>query len=168
MHPVSIFGASCALPAKKADFPPPFSSYNFQLEPKTAYFSWAPLEGVLSTRTFYDDDTGLCRGIVLCYENGGSRAVGQCRLNVDNSVSVSRPTRLCYQNTTYLTPLRRWERPGVRVKFWASGDDSHQHDGEGWECLPLGGFLQLSFTYDTSYVTVEKTLRKEKVDVGQV
>ena len=121
----------------------------------------APLEGVLSTRTFYDDDTRMCMGIVLCYENGGSRAVGQCRVNVDNSVSVARPTSICYQNTTYLTPLRKWKLPGVRVKFWGSGDDSHRHEGEGWECRPLRGFLQLSFADDTSYVTVAENFAEE-------
>ncbi|ETS03492.1 hypothetical protein M419DRAFT_50070, partial [Trichoderma reesei RUT C-30] len=44
------------------------------------YFSWAPLEGVASTVVFRDQDTGYCKGILFRYLNGGSRAIGECRL----------------------------------------------------------------------------------------
>lgn len=158
LQPVSIFGASSA---RKSGFPQPFSLQDFRPEPAGAYFSWAPLRGVLSTCTFYERDTGLCRGIVIYYENGGSRAIGQCRLHVDSSISVVRPTRICFQITTYLTRLRKRERRGVRVEFGGDDDDPHRHSGEGWKCLPLLGVLKLSFTEDSSYVAVGEYVAEE-------
>lgn len=68
------------------------------------------LAGVSSARTFYDADSGLSRGILYRYDSGGERAVGQCRVGVDRSMSVLRPTRVCVRDTTYLTRLRKQER----------------------------------------------------------
>ncbi|KAL2759487.1 hypothetical protein ACRALDRAFT_2030768 [Sodiomyces alcalophilus JCM 7366] len=161
LQPVLVFGASCPTPVEKSGFPRPFSLQDFQPTPPRAYFSWAPLKDVLSTHTFYDKDTGLCRGIILYYENGGSRAVGQCRLHVDDSILVARPSRLCFQATTYLTRIRKQERHGVRVEFGAGGDDPHGHGGgEGWECRPLRGVLELTFTEDASYLAVAEDAQK--------
>ena len=155
LQPISIFGASCARPCKKEDFPQPFPLQDFRPEPAGAYFSWAPLRAVLSTRTFYEKDTGLCRGIVVYYENGGSRAVGQCRLHVDGSTLVARPTRICFLAIMYLSRLGKRERHGIRVEFWGDGHHPHRHNGEGWKCRPLRGDVQLSFTEDSSYLAVE-------------
>ena len=89
------------------------------------------VSGVLSARAFYDGDNGLCRGILLCYENGGERAVGQCRIHVDRSLSVLRPTRVCVRDTTYLISLRKWERSGVEVEFGVEGEGCRHGGGGG-------------------------------------
>lgn len=67
-----------------------------------AYFSWAPLEHVSST--FYDL-AGFCRGIILYYENGGSRSVGECRVQVDSAKRIIDPHWLCFR--AQLHPARR-------------------------------------------------------------
>lgn len=132
---------------------------DFKPEPEGAYFSWAPLAGVLSARTLYDADSGLCRGILFRYENGGERAVGQCRLGADRRMSVLRPTRVCLRDTTYLTRLRKQERAGVEVEFGAGGEACRH--GEGWRCLALRGVMKFSFTAYSSYVSVEDYLAEE-------
>lgn len=157
-QPVSIFGASCPPSTEGADFPIP-TFRKPRLVPGRACFSTAPLQDVSRARMFYDPDTWLCRGILLWYENGGSRAVGQCRVHVDDSTTVDRPTRLCFQATTYLTS-KKWVRPGVRVRFGrdGDGDGAHRHSDEGWKCRPLDGILTVFFTHDSFYLEVEESL----------
>lgn len=153
LQPVSIFGAHSSSPSE-GDIPRPFSVQDFVPDIAETYFSWAPLSGIQSIRAFYDEGTGLCRGIVFHYESGGSRAVGQCRQHVDCSTLAVRPSSLCFQPTVYLTSLRKRERRGVRVEL--SADAIHQHICNGWKCLPLGdGVLTFSFTDDSSYISHE-------------
>jgi hypothetical protein len=42
----------------------------------------APLSSVHRAGVYYDDQTEFCVGILLEYENGSQRTVGQCRINV--------------------------------------------------------------------------------------
>ncbi|PTB60475.1 hypothetical protein M431DRAFT_12403 [Trichoderma harzianum CBS 226.95] len=61
------------------------------------YFSWAPLDDVVSALVFRDQITGCCKGILFFYRNGGCRAIGECRLHVDPAQTVPEPSQLCYQ-----------------------------------------------------------------------
>lgn len=143
LEPVSVFGAHCD-PASKGDTPPPFLIQDFESDITEAYVSWAPLSGIQSIRTFYNKDAGLCMGIIFYYENGGLRAVGQCRRYVDYSTLAVQPSVLCYQSTI--------ERHSVRVEV--GSDVIHQHVGNGWKCLVLGdGVLTFSFTESWSYIS---------------
>ncbi|KAK3941210.1 hypothetical protein QBC46DRAFT_458524 [Diplogelasinospora grovesii] len=125
----------------------PFSAEHPGINPlkeSDAYFSWAPLDGVVSALTFYDQRTGLCRGIVFHYENGGARAVGQCRLHVDPAVRVLRPLRICFQ-----AELLAYQ--GTRVKF--HDRDEHESGDENecsWECRPLVGYMTFWFAGEVS------------------
>ncbi|KAK4041087.1 hypothetical protein C8A01DRAFT_45719 [Parachaetomium inaequale] len=121
---------------------------------KYAYFSCAPLRGVSSTLVFYDQSTGFCRGIVLRYDNGGSRAVGQCRLQVDPAERVARPARLCFRADS--SSPRRPNRKiyTVQVKFKQSSP-TNDSDIEGWESRPMDGLVKFWFTHESSVLVVE-------------
>ncbi|KAI1158973.1 hypothetical protein F5B18DRAFT_638719, partial [Nemania serpens] len=149
LQPISIFGT---YPSSGSDTPS-LVSQSFESGTAGAYFSWAPLGHIQSANIFYDGDTKLCRGIIFHYKNGGSRAVGQCRLNVDQSMMVMQPCVLCFQSTPYSISAGRLQRYGLRVEI--TGDATHQHSDDGWQCVPLGsGVLTFSFTEDSSYMSL--------------
>ncbi|KAI0389747.1 hypothetical protein F5Y17DRAFT_469442 [Xylariaceae sp. FL0594] len=149
----SIFGAYPA-PVGHHTLSSPAQEYEPDMD--GAYFSCAPLSDIRSVNTFYDGDTGLCRGIIFHYRNGGSRALGQCRLNVGPSKSITEPRVLCFQSTSYPISGGRWQRDGVRVEF-REDTARHEHSGSGWECVPLGnGVLTFSFTEDSSWISLRK------------
>lgn len=141
LKPVSVFGAHCD-PTNQRATPPPFSIQDLEPDIPDTYISWATLSGIKSICTFYDKDTGLCRGIIFYYENGGLRAVGQCRRHVDCSKRAVKPSVLCYRS----------QRNGIQVEV---GPDSiHQHASDGWTCLALGeGVLTFSFNEDLSSIS---------------
>ncbi|KAI1291217.1 hypothetical protein F5Y03DRAFT_403573 [Xylaria venustula] len=141
LQPISIFGA---YPSPGGDIPL-FEAQDFEPDIAGAYFSWAPLSHIQSVNTFYDGNTRLCKGIIFHYRNGGSRALGQCCLNIDQSIS-------------YSTSAGRLQRHGVRVEV--TGDDAHEHSDSGWKCLPLrNGVLTFSFTEDSSYMSLREEPR---------
>lgn len=152
LQPISIFGA---YPSPGGDIPS-FAMHGFEPDIAGIYFSWAPLSHIQSVSIFYDGDTGLCKGVIFHYRNGGSRALGQCCLNVDQSMMVIEPCVLCFQGTSYSTSAGRLRRHGVRVEVTGE-NDAHQHSDSGWKCLPLGnGVLTFSFTEDSSYLSLRK------------
>ncbi|KAJ3525967.1 hypothetical protein NM208_g11412 [Fusarium decemcellulare] len=57
------------------------------------FWSWAPLDNVKSAEVFHDDE-GHFKGLLMAYNNGGQRAVGECRLGVDASKTWTKPSRL--------------------------------------------------------------------------
>ncbi|UKZ60298.1 uncharacterized protein TrAtP1_001578 [Trichoderma atroviride] len=59
--------------------------------PWKAYYSSASLEGILDVHVFTVGWKKLCKGILIEYENGSKRALGQCRLGVDDVQSWHRP-----------------------------------------------------------------------------
>lgn len=154
-RPIRFFGAFSSQPLKQGFSPPPFRLEDPGPCPlEDAYFSWAPLHGVTSTLVFYDHDTGYCRGIVLRYENGGSRAVGQCRIQVDPAESVARPVRLYFQVTSYSSRCNEMIYT-VRVRFKQDVQNNcKEKDIEGWESRPMQGMVRFWFTRDSSFMDV--------------
>lgn len=151
-HPVRFFGAHCKPPLDRA-LPKPFRLEKPGPCPiDDDYFSWAPLCDVSSTLVFYDQNTGFCRGIVFRYQNGGSRAVGQCRPHLE---SVVRPTRLYFRTSS--SPSR-WNRMRhmVQVRFKQGARTNHtEKDIEGWESRPMKGRVKFWFTVESSFLVVE-------------
>ncbi|PNP49473.1 hypothetical protein THARTR1_09795 [Trichoderma harzianum] len=130
---------------------------------QTEFFSWAPLDRVASALVFRDQATGCCRGILFHYLNGGSRAVGECRLDVDPAQRVAGPGLVCVQTesrpSTWHPSLSQYR---TRVTFQhGSQHDHHEHgheqpvDGEWsvdkeWKCYPMAGFIKLWCTAEGS------------------
>ena len=126
------------------------------------YFSSAPLGMISSASILYDEETGLCRGILFEYENGGLRTVGQYRLHVDPSKKkYMRPSTICFRTTTCLTRDWRREFRGIHVEFGPC-DSRHKHlPDDGWLCRALGGTLVFWFSSRHSMMTIEEPCAKD-------
>ncbi len=114
-------------------------SHNLVPVSDSGCFSWASLDKVHSVRIFEDQDTQFCAGILLTYEDGSQRALGQCRVGWDSYVECIRPYDLCFLAIT----LDR--RTCVEVEATAT-DEAHDHEESGWECCTMDGILQCGFS----------------------
>jgi hypothetical protein len=70
--------------------------------------SHAPLENIRQVRMFYYQDRSVqsCKGLLVEYDDGGKRALGQCRLHVDPSDTFERPTRIAFLHVADTYPRR--------------------------------------------------------------
>ncbi|KAL7938370.1 hypothetical protein V8C35DRAFT_330312 [Trichoderma chlorosporum] len=146
-----------------------------QASPQAEYFSWAPLEGVVSALIFRSQDTGCCRGIVFHYLNGGSRAVGECRLHVDPVERVIGPKSLCVQTESYATDFTginflyrtrvdfSCRRPHQRHIHHDDYDDMDEEEDSmvsewdienEWTCYPMVGYVKFWFSAESSCLKV--------------
>ncbi|OAA57936.1 hypothetical protein SPI_06821 [Niveomyces insectorum RCEF 264] len=114
------------------------------------YVSSAPLSDVKAVRVFTDKVKGICRGLLLWYGNGGVRALGECRICVDESLLVKSPAVICYRKLRYRA-YRYASHDGVVVD--AGGATQHHHAEDGWTCHEVGrGTLHFHFTTNRSFV----------------
>lgn len=171
---VGLVGTYCAASTSSTEgLPDNFPLDKFEPNPvsegavlEAVYFSWAPLEGVASTVVFRDEDTGYCKGILFHYLNGGSRAIGECRLQVDPAEEYDEPGLLCVKIEGRRA---RWNRGemlyGARVAFQQTSDQKHEHEskvlvldetsrGEKWQCFPMMGDAKFWCTADSSWLSV--------------
>jgi hypothetical protein len=118
------------------------------------YFSSAPLENVSWIQLFYVEDGLHCRGLLLEYAGGGQRALGQCRLGVDQSKMYTRPSSMAFTNVTRPRPgseKHKIERiEATKVGF----DDVPEGDGS-WSHFAMEGTLRFWFTYDEARLEVD-------------
>lgn len=156
-NPVCFFGAYCRLPALPAQvLTKGFCLPNPSGSPLSneAYFSWAPLSSVSSTLVFYDESNGACRGVLLRYENGGARAVGQCRLQVDPTEEVDQPVRLCLQIGSHSSRFDRILYT-AHVKFKQDPQAGGTLEDEGWKSYKMQGIMKFWFTPESCFAIVE-------------
>ena len=92
--------------------------------------STASLADVASAKIFEDGDTGICRGILLIYENGGMRALGQCRVGVDKEREFQTPRHMCYRRYRFYSHKRKHDLRGVQVAFSSDCSKEHGHSDE--------------------------------------
>ncbi|KAF4447697.1 hypothetical protein F53441_8792 [Fusarium austroafricanum] len=111
--------------------------------------SSAPLKDVSHVQVLEDEETGFCKAIILDYENGARRALGNCRLGIDRVKAYLEPSRLCYRPAGHASGIRR-DIPAVRVE--AGSDSNHQHDEEGWVCSAMEGVVEFWFSREQSVV----------------
>ncbi|KAL7914516.1 hypothetical protein GGI35DRAFT_148193 [Trichoderma velutinum] len=95
--------------------------------------SWARLEHVARLRLFTDEDAGICRGLLLEYENGGQRSVGECRVGVDVERAYVKPVCLCIG--------RKSGYPRWSIKVRVDGEPEHIHTERNWQCYEMRGTL---------------------------
>ncbi|KAF5643794.1 hypothetical protein F25303_6191 [Fusarium sp. NRRL 25303] len=118
-----------------------------------------PLQGTTRIDVFTCKATGLCRGIIFGYEDDAQRAVGQCRIGIDNVTTYINLTRICYSDMMRAhccdgdddcsnEEHDSWEEMGCtahqgsRVEC-CSGTDGHHHNDsdEHVVCVPIEGYL---------------------------
>lgn len=103
-RPISVIGAYSNIRHDSGPIAPFRPSQAGEPLVQNAYFSSAPLENVNGIKVFDERKNRFCTGILLEYENGGQRALGQCRFNVDLARVYRRPVRICLFHTTHLRP----------------------------------------------------------------
>lgn len=80
-------------------------------------FSEAPLEKVEHALTFLDTKTRFCVGILLKYQNGAQRALGQCRVGIDMVHYCETPAYILYAPSTYSSSKVETKLRSVKVQF---------------------------------------------------
>jgi hypothetical protein len=110
------------------------------------YCSSAPLARVSAATVFFDKETELCLGILFQYENGGLRAVGQCRLGFDPYKKYAEPLTMCSRIVTLSKDGWRGNILGNRIEFGGWRPHEQHPEEDGWECRSLQGTLIFYFS----------------------
>ncbi|KAK3293661.1 uncharacterized protein B0H64DRAFT_434797 [Chaetomium fimeti] len=125
----------------------------------TMQHSYAPLGNVARVRVFYLPNSRTCMGVLLYYDNGGQRALGQCRLHVYPSETYIRPSSIAFVKWPLSIPVGEWlssmhsvegicslyqkhEARDARVQFNGTG----RQDGRAWFHYAMTGTLDCWFT----------------------
>jgi hypothetical protein len=153
LQPVSVLGA---YPTREEDSSPitPFCHPRFIDDPPfpNACFSLAPLKNVNRISIFNYKHTGLCMGILLQYQNGAQRSLGQCRVGVDPVEDYVKPVRICFRRQVCI-------RSGSSVElqattFTCTSRQEHDHDEQDWTCFKLQGELEFWFSHEETQLTM--------------
>lgn len=115
-------------------------------------FSSAPLSGVVRAEIFRDAGTGFCQGILFTYTNGSQRALGQCRVGIDASITCKTPTYICIANFQHSPPKRGYRLQVSEVQVTHALEHTHRFQGVQWECFPMRGWLEFWFRRQESQV----------------
>jgi len=152
---ISFFGAHCRAPSGpgRAALFRIVRPGNSPID-EEPYVSWAPLDDVAAAEVFTNQTTGACKGILLRYQNGGARSVGQCRVHVDPSETVTQPNQIRFK-VDASSPGENETVYTVQVTF-SKADAAHgaAEDHKGWEVRPMKGLLKFWFTVESSFVAV--------------
>ncbi len=135
------------------EYSPNWIPYGFRLA--------APLKNVASLTLFYARlqpktlDAKYCRGILLEYENGGQRAIGECRIGVDQYQIYRKPSRICYRYLSLNVTPSTWETTRTAMKVEGGSDDEsdHTNEEEGWKCCGMQGRLDFWFWFPAGHLT---------------
>jgi hypothetical protein len=109
------------------------------------YYSRAPLSQVLASTVFYHPISRCCRGIILKYENGGCRALGQCRVNADASDTVDRPQQICIREDRRVRRVHGLMSRYLVPKVLFIHDFEEDTCDKEWKRHPLEGFIEFWF-----------------------
>lgn len=151
LQPISVIGAYAT---EKDDGSPmtPFCHPLIDDPPfPNACFSLAPLEGARRVCVFNHRQTGLCMGILLEYNNGAQRSLGQCRVDVDPVEYYMKPARICFRRQAYTRPGTSTSLQVTMVK--STGTCEHSHDEQGWTCFAMRGELEFWFSHEETKLT---------------
>ncbi|OAA37402.1 hypothetical protein NOR_07101 [Metarhizium rileyi] len=120
------------------------------------YFSSAHLENAVVIRVFTVPLKKLCRGLLIEYEDGIKRALGQCRLGVDPVQKYMGMSKLCFKNVKHLKRgSKRVQVEGVIVECHSEND--HTHQDLGWTCCNMSGCLKLWFVDEETRIQYSDT-----------
>lgn len=130
--------------------------------PERENFSAAPLAGVRRIQIFVRDSPPppRCQGILLAYEDGAERALGECRVGMGPSTAYQNPARVCFRLAWEPRARHRHARGGPFgwYEVEAGGDARHTHAGGrergGWACFAMVGILGFWFAHDCTAITI--------------
>ncbi|KAL7949177.1 hypothetical protein V8C42DRAFT_362542 [Trichoderma barbatum] len=127
---------------------------------RLGYYSRAPLDQIAEVTVYYKPDNGGCRGILMRYMNGGCRAVGQCRVNVDPSKRVAEPSLICVRKDLY-TDVQDLAQEKTLVKF--THGNLHDKLDKTWVRYPLEGYIEFHFCFEHVLVEITTEFRDDVV-----
>jgi hypothetical protein len=140
--PLDEHGTQSGTVEDPPSYPPPDTPHPY------ADYSYAPLENVRQVRVFYEQDGVGCMGMLFEYDNGGQRALGQCRLHVAEERTYMRPRSVAFAKLA----VEEGDIRGVKVCF--GGPSSCSPDGEKWEHYAMVGTLEFWFTGFSADISV--------------
>lgn len=153
---ISAFGAYCK-PGNSVDLPKPFvrETPSHTVLGLGNFYSRAPLSGIAMSTVFKDAESGDCQGILLQYENGGCRALGQCLMDVYPCERTAQPTSI---------HIRREIDPYLasaiaKARFVCDGQGNELE--EGWICYPLQGFIEFYLGYKERDIEIESGFSRD-------
>jgi hypothetical protein len=119
--------------------------------------SSASLENVLNIHVFTDESTRLCKGILIEYNNGFKRSLGQCRLGMDSIKSYKTPSCLSHASTYQPACERHLVAcKGVHVIFDHQNQQYLEDEELIWEHHEMKGQLYFWFTMHEVYLKVSQ------------
>lgn len=121
-------------------------------EPDQLYFASASLDRVASTEVFLDRTKTSCRGILIRYEDGTERALGQCRVGVDPSEACVRPQQIRYLDVSWAL-IEEGLNCRTAVEFRSA--ETHVSVKKDWLCSNMEGYLKFWFNEDVGMVRVD-------------
>ncbi|KAI1506026.1 hypothetical protein F5X99DRAFT_404574 [Biscogniauxia marginata] len=148
LGPVSVIGACSKELRRKMDIVPCPQPRPKDVPLQNAIFSSGSLNNVVRIQTFHAEDNEACRGILLEYQNGAQRPLGQCRIHVDVTKEYATPAYICFLRMTSLRPQTSASLRGVKVE--CAKNDEHHHAEEGWTCCTMDGELDFWFNSEES------------------
>ncbi|KAF4972541.1 hypothetical protein FSARC_928 [Fusarium sarcochroum] len=117
--------------------------------------SVAPLEDIIQVQVFLSQKNGSCIGLLLYYENGAQRTLGQCRIGVDPFETHRQPTQICFKSATFADPISEIRKE--IAAFDCTREQFHSHIDDDWKCCPLKGNLEVWFNDEEFRVTYIET-----------
>lgn len=117
------------------------------------YFSSTCLKGATAIRVFHVPTTNICRGLLLEYEGGARRALGECRLGVDPAQDFVGMKKLCFVNTKYQELGSTSAIDVVIVECHEHAD--HTHQDIGWTCCDMRGCVKVWFSGISNEMRIE-------------
>ncbi|KAK4151892.1 hypothetical protein C8A00DRAFT_35462 [Chaetomidium leptoderma] len=121
------------------------------------HFSYAPLDNVWRIQAFLEEDDVHCRGLLLEYEGGGQRALGQCRLLVDRTKTYNRASKIAFTNVLRLPADSEIDLEATKVAF----DDEVPEGGDGWLSFGITGTLWFWFREEETRLEMSKSADPE-------
>ena len=124
-------------------------------------YSHTPLENIRQVRVFYRGN-GSCKGMLVDYDDGGQRALGQCRLYVDPSNTFKRPARIAFLN--FKVTQASTEEVYVLFEELPLADVAQSN---GWRHYEMKGTLDFWFSVHYEYVAVRGGTEIPQIDLWE-
>lgn len=88
------------------------------------------------------------------YSTGAIRALGQCRLGVDDVLVYQNPSRTCVAHVDHRFPGRSYDIREAKVKTASGPDHGHADKEVEWKCFHMEGILHIWFDRDNAQLDV--------------
>jgi hypothetical protein len=119
--------------------------------------SSAPLENISNIHVFTDESTRLCKGLLIEYNNGLKRSLGQCRLGMDFVQIYKKPSSISHASTYQPTCEKHLVScKGVHVIFDSQNQQYGEDEGLIWEHYEMKGQLYFWFTMHEVFFKVSQ------------